>query len=139
MKTKRWLPMVLCCLPGVAVGVLVGVGIIFVGNVRINRMDANSIFLLLMGLACPIGMGLMMWLMNKQTGHQPEYLSADKHKPINPASRLTALQEQRQQLEAEIAELSQIVELEAEQESWVQDGSPVVADDSSPAAAHSAN
>lgn len=139
MNRKRWLPMALCCLPGVAVGVLLGVGVIFFGNGRIDRMDANSIFLLVMGLACPISMGLMMWLMNKQMGHQPEHLSADKEKNINPVDRLTALQEQRQQLEAEIAELSQIAELEAEQDTLTRDGSPVAPDDSSPVAAHSVN
>lgn len=102
-------------------------------------MNANSIFLLVMGLACPIGMGLMMWLMNKHMSHQPEDLSSDKQKHINPTDHLAALQEQRQRLEAEIAELSQIVELEAERDTLVRDGSQVAADDSSPVAAPSAN
>jgi hypothetical protein len=91
-------------------------------------MDANSIFLLLMGLACPIGMGLMMWLMNKQMGHQPEHVSADKQKPINSADRLTAIQERRRQLEVEIAELSQIVELEGQREALLADSASVPED-----------
>ena len=116
MKTRRWLPMALCCLSGMAVGVLLGVGVIFFGNGRIYSMDANTIFLLVMGLACPIGMGLMMWLMNKNMNHQPEGLSSDKQKHYGAADHLAALQEQRQQLEVEIAELSQIAELEAQRE-----------------------
>jgi hypothetical protein len=128
MKTKHWLPMALCCLPGVAVGVLLGVGTIFFGNGRVYSMDANSIFLLVMGLACPIGMGLMMWLMNKQMSHQPEDLSSDKQKHVGAADHLAALRGQRQLLEAEIAELSQIVELEERHEALLADSSSVPED-----------
>lgn len=116
MKIKGWLSIALCCVPGVIVGVLLGVGANFFGNARIDNMNANSIFLLVMGLACPIGMGLMMWLMNKNMSEQSGHLSLDKQEQINPARRLGALQQQRRMLEAEIAELTDIVALEVQQE-----------------------
>ena len=75
-------------------------------------MDVNTIFLLVMGLACPIGMGLMMWLMNKNMSQHPEQLSSDKQKRLSPADRLAALHDERRILEAEITELSHQVELD---------------------------
>ena len=75
-------------------------------------MDSNTLFLLIVGLACPIGMGLMMWLMNRQMSHHAEPLSSDKQKRLSPANRLAALHEERRILEAEIAEFSHEVELD---------------------------
>ena len=62
-------------------------------------------------LACPIGMGLMMWMMNKNTSAQSGHFVSS---PTNAAQRLAELQERRQILEAEIAEVNQIAELEAQ-------------------------
>jgi hypothetical protein len=127
MKMKRWLPAALCCVPGVVVA-LVGLGVIFLGNVRRFDMDLNAVFLLIMGFACPIGMGVMMWLMNKNMSHQPEHLSSDKQKRISAADHLSALHQQRQLLETEIAELNQLVELEARHEARLTNPSPAPED-----------
>ena len=72
--------------------------------------------ILLVVLACPIGMGLMMWLMNKNMSGQKSHLMSNDQLPTNTAKRLAELQEQRQILEAEIAEASRIAELEAQRE-----------------------
>lgn len=129
MKIKGWLSIALCCVPGVIVGVLLGVGANFFGNARIDNMNANSIFLLVMGLACPIGMGLMMWLMNKNMSNQSGHSFSDKKELVSPTQRLADLQAQRQMLEAEIAELTQIVALEGQQPLSVN---PVSTSDATP-------
>ncbi len=109
---RRWLPIALCCVPMVVIGVLAAVGARLFSNGRVSTIDVNTIFLLVMGLACPIGMGLMMGLMNRHMSHQPEPLSSDKQKRLSPADRLAALHDERRALEAEIAELSHEVELD---------------------------
>ena len=73
--------------------------------------------LLVAVLACPIGMGLMMWMMNKNMGSQPGHSMSGDQQPVRPAERLAALRAQRQALEAEIAETARIAELEAQRES----------------------
>lgn len=129
-RAKRWLPMALCCIPVVVIGVLAAMGAGLFGNGRVFTMDGNAIFLLAMGLACPIGMGLMMWLMNRQMSQHMEPLSSDKQKRFSPVDRLVALQEERRTLDAEIAELSQEVERD-EQYPLVVSGSPSLPEDTS--------
>ncbi len=74
-------------------------------------MDPSTLLLLVGVLACPIGMGVMMWLMNKNMSDQ--HTMPGQPTSANAAERLAALRAQRQALEAEIAEAAKIVELEA--------------------------
>ncbi|MCC6611869.1 MAG: hypothetical protein IT320_00245 [Anaerolineae bacterium] len=85
-------------------------------------MEPNTLFLLLAGLACSIIMGVMMWLMNKNMRHQQTHSASDgKQKGMSAASRLVELREQRQILEDEIAELTQITELEEQHKALLTD------------------
>lgn len=99
-------------------------------------MDVNSIFLLMVGLACPIGMGLMMWLMHRHM-NQPQAPSSPEKKSqsISTAKRLAELHEQRRVLDAEIATLSQGIEIE-EQPRQVNSEPSSVLEDMPVSAAH---
>ena len=70
-------------------------------------MELSTILIIVAALACPIAMGLMMWMMNKNMG-------GDSHQSMSgtDADRLKALREQRQMLDQEIAEMQKITELE---------------------------
>lgn len=78
-------------------------------------MNPQLLFAIAM-LACPIGMGLMMWLMNRNMSGQSGHAMPGGQTPTSAAERLAALRAQRQVLEAEIAETARIAELEAKRE-----------------------
>lgn len=75
-------------------------------------MELSTILIIAAVLACPIAMGLMMWMMNKNMG-------GDSHSsmPGMDTDRLDALRKQRQTLDQEIAEVQKIVELEEKKKS----------------------
>ncbi|MEP7198664.1 MAG: hypothetical protein ABI874_02495 [Chloroflexota bacterium] len=68
---------------------------------------------IIMAIACPVSMGLAMWLMNRQGGNMT-------HNAPNPAGRLVALQSQRETLNKEIAELEKIKALEERRQALEQ-------------------
>lgn len=71
-------------------------------------MELASILRIVAVLACPVGMGLLMWWMMKgMSGAQNNSTTAQ----LAPADRVAALRAQRQALEAEIAETARLVEL----------------------------
>lgn len=77
-------------------------------------MELTTLLPILVALACPIGMGLMMWMMGRNMGGQTMSAAPSE------ADRLHALHAQRQQLEQEIAEVEKIVALEAEKEALLR-------------------
>ena len=88
-------------------------------------------------LACPIGMGAMMWMMGKNMGGHHDQAASDPQKTAqSTAERLATLRTQRQALEAEIVEVTQLAELEARREALRQEKTPVI---SEAVANHNAN
>jgi hypothetical protein len=98
--------MVICCIPhsaiitivivGVVLGSIAGVSAIeFAGG---RTMEIAVLLVLMMGIACPVMMGLMMWMMMRSNHSGTDH-------PRNTAEHLARLRKQRQQLDAEIADL----------------------------------
>jgi len=70
-------------------------------------MELSTILIIVAALACPIAMGVMMWMMNKNMGGDSHHSMSGKD-----ADRLDVLREQRRMLDQEIAEMQKITELE---------------------------
>jgi len=87
-------------------------------------MELSTILVIAAALACPIAMGLMMWMMNRNMGGQQDHSMPGHTAHTSEADRLKTLREQRQQLEQEIAETEKIVALEAKKQALVQGGAP---------------
>lgn len=79
-------------------------------------MEPGQILVVVAALACPVGMGLMVWWMSKNMGGEHGHSMPANPSSTHSAERLAALRAQRQQLEAEIAEVSRLAELEAKRE-----------------------
>ena len=98
----RWVSIALCCTPGL---IAVDIGIISIRFLGRPIMDLNTLVLLLVGLVCPIGMGLLMWMMNKNMNQSVDNLRKNDESPADLEDYLMHLRLQQQLLEDEIAEL----------------------------------
>jgi len=89
-------------------------------------MDLNTILLVAAALACPVCMGVMMWMMNKNMGSQPTHsLLTDLQTHASATERLAALYEQHDAAELEMNENSQRVKLEDEHEILFAESLPI--------------
>ncbi len=84
-------------------------------------MDFSNLLYIIALLACPIGMGAMMWVMSKNMNSQQQSSSVIADTADATATRLEQLRAQRQTLEAEIAEVTKLAELEAQREALLHE------------------
>jgi len=89
-----------------------------------NEMELSTLLIILAILACPICMGVMMWMMNRNMSGQQDHSTMGHTAHTSEADRLKALREQRQRLEQEIAETEKIAALDAKKNALVQGGAP---------------
>ena len=109
-KLRKWIPIALCCLPGVAVAAIIGIGIALGGSaIGASLGGPLGIGLIaLAALACPLSMYLMM---TRQRGSSQKttpnglQMAADCCAPGEETSsdRLESLRAQRESLEHELA------------------------------------
>lgn len=108
-KLRKWIPIALCCLPGVAVAAIIGIGIALGGSVVGASLGGPlSIGLIVLAvLACPLSMYLMM---TRQRGSRQKatpnglQMTADCCAPGEEATsdHLESLRTQRESLEREL-------------------------------------
>jgi len=87
-------------------------------------MELSTILIITAALACPIAMGLMMWMMNRNMSGPQDHSMPGHTSHVSEADRLRVLREQRQRLEQEIAETEKIATLEAKKQALVQGDAP---------------
>ncbi|MCE7981804.1 MAG: hypothetical protein DYG89_11465 [Caldilinea sp. CFX5] len=117
MKVRRWLPIALCCLPGIVIATVVGISIA-AGGVAFGTALGGPLGLGLIALAllaCPLSMGLMVWRTTQQNGassHTATMSACCMPGESTAAAatsagedRLAALRERHVALERELAEL----------------------------------
>ena len=109
-KLRKWIPLALCCLPGVAIAAIIGVGIALGGSMVGASLGGplGISLIVLASLACPLSMGLIMMRQrgsSQKAAHNDSQLMADCCAPGEEASsdRLESLRAQRESLEHELA------------------------------------
>lgn len=121
-KLRKWMPIALCCLPGVAVAAVVGVGIA-AGGAAFGTWLGGPLGLGLIALAvlaCPLSMGLMMRRQRAASQNPTSGINAPmmadccapgttiaSSEAQASADRLAELRAKREALEHELAEMQQ--------------------------------
>ena len=110
-KLQKWMPIALCCLPGVAIAAIIGVGI-GVGGSAVGAFLSGPLgigLVVLAALACPLSMGLMMRRhgSSQKTTQNDSQRMADCCAPGEETStdHLATLRAQRKLLERELASM----------------------------------
>jgi len=113
-KLRKWMPIALCCLPGVAIAVIIGLGIA-VGGSTIGASLGGPLGIVLIAvaaLACPLSMGLIMMRQRGSGQQSTPYNSAAQMDCCLPEQneetsthQLASLRAKREALEHQLAEL----------------------------------
>ena len=112
VELRKWMPIALCCLPGVTIAAMIGVGIALGGS-AIGASLGGSLgisLIVLAALACPLSMYLMMTRQrgsSQQAALSGSQLMADCCAPGEETSsdHLESLRTQRESLERELASM----------------------------------
>ena len=111
-KLPKWIPIALCCLPGVAIAAVIGISIA-VGGAAVGAFLSGPLgigLIVLAALACPLSMYLIMTRqrgLNQKSTLNGSQIMVDCCMPGEEASsdRLESLRAQRKSLERELAEM----------------------------------
>lgn len=101
-QVNPWMPLALCCVPGVAVAAIVGVGAILGGAWVSGPIGTGLITLGV--LACPVSHAVLMRRMSLNAQPGDATRMADCCAPA-ASNNLESLRAQREALEKEVAEL----------------------------------
>lgn len=89
-------------------------------------MEPATILLFLGVLVCPTVMGYMMWKMNREMGSKHAMSHGEGTPATDLDQRLAALRRRREAVEAEIAGLTSVLELESRREDLKEAGMPAI-------------
>ena len=126
-KLQKWIPIALCCLPGVAIASVIGVGIAL-GGAAVGTSLGGPLgigLVILAALACPLSMYLMTTQQRGSSRNATPNSSqrmADCCAPGEeaPNDRLETLRAQRESLEREVAGMLKIEKLSARDKEHVK-------------------